>query len=217
MALAGFLCALLCLNWRVILLLIGISLHLQNTIRRLRLMQFIPCWQEYGRDCHLLVSVWNVISCWLSPKMQSQARVLQNGDISKIMTVGKVLHFAQPFSDFDGFVVFTVLVQPCWFIILVGFNTLGSNICKLGEPICFSNCFNWRRFSMLWYWSSLFVDQKLGQAVSENLTWNLHPYHQSTFVCLLDTVTPFLRRGLSRWASLAWSRVMPVNVEFSTY
>lgn len=63
--------------------------------------------------------------------MQSQARVLQNGDILKIMTVGSVLHFAQPFSDFDGFVVFTVLEQPCWFIILVGFNSLGSNICKL--------------------------------------------------------------------------------------
>lgn len=145
MALAGFLCAALCLNWRVILLLIGISLHLQNAIRWLRLIQFIPCWQEYGRDCHLLVSVWNVISYWLSPKMQSRARVLQNGDILKIVTVGKVLHFSQPFSDFYS-LVFTVLTQPCWSIFLVEFNSLGSNGCKLGEPVCFSNCFNWRRF-----------------------------------------------------------------------
>lgn len=125
----------------------------------LRLIPFIPCWQEYGRDCHLLVSVWNVISCWLSPKMQSQGRVLQKGDFLKIMTVGKLLHFAQPFSDFDGFVAFAVLAQPCWFIILIESNSLGSNICKLAEPVCFSNCFNWRRSSTLWHWSSLFVDQ----------------------------------------------------------
>lgn len=40
--------------------------------------------------------------------MQSQARVLQNGGILRIMTAGKVLHVAQPFADFDGSVVFTV-------------------------------------------------------------------------------------------------------------
>lgn len=149
------------------------------------------------------------------PRKWKANQVLQNGDILKIMTAGKVLHFAQPFPDFDGFVIFTVLVQPCWLMNLVEFNFLSSNICKLGKPICFSNCFNWRRFSMLRHWSRLFVDQKLGQDVSGNLTWNLPPYDQNMFVYLLDTVTPFLRRRLSRWTSLAWS-LLPSGVQSSS-
>lgn len=146
------------------------------------------------------------------PRKWKANQVLQNGDILKIMTAGKVLHFAQPFPEFDGFVVFTVLVQPHWLTNLVGFNFLGSNICKLGEPICFSNGFNWRKFSMLWQWSRLSMDQKLGQYVSGNLTWSLPPYYQNMFVYLLDTVTPFLRRGISRWTSPAWS-LLPSGVQ----
>lgn len=144
------------------------------------------------------------------PQKWKANQVLQNGDILKIMTAGKLLHFAQPFSDFDGFLVFTLLVQPCWPMNLVGF--IGSSVCKLGEPICFSNCFNWKRFSMLWHWSRLFVNQKLGQYVSGNLTWNLPSYYQSMFVYLLDTVTPFLRRGIARWTCLTWS-LLPSGVQ----
>lgn len=56
-----------------------------------------------------------------------------------------------------------------------------------------------------------FVDQKLGQYVSGNLTWNLPPYYQNMFVYLLDTLTPFLR-GISRWTSLVWS-LLPSGVQ----
>lgn len=146
------------------------------------------------------------------PRKWKANQVLQNGDILKIVTAGKVLHFAQPFPEFDGFVVFTVLVQTCWLTNLVGFNFLGSNICKLGEPICFNNCFNWRRFSILWHWSRPPVGQKLGQYVSGNLIRNLPPYYQNMSVYLLDTVTLFLRRGISRWTSLAWA-LLPSGVQ----
>lgn len=166
MALAGFLNASLCLNWRVILLLIGKSLHLPNTIRWLRLIKFIPCWQEYGRDCHLLVSVWNAILCWLPPKNAKPNESITEWRYFKDHDNLESFAFC---SDFHGFVVFAVLIHPCWSIILFGFNSLGSDICNPGELVCFSNCFNRRRFSMLSHWSSLFVKKRFNQAVNENL------------------------------------------------